>query len=70
MEWVLGRRAARGIPGVDSQYFARCLLVSQDEEEYRGEEDCANYPIPSLHLIIAACPKPFNAAYILKEHAI
>ena len=39
IEWITGRRAARGIPGVESQYFARCLLVCQDHEEYQGEED-------------------------------
>ena len=69
IEWIIGRRPARGIPGVESQYFARCLLICQDHQEYQGEEDCADYAIPSLHLMITACPKPYNNGFILREYA-
>ena len=61
---VVGRRAARGVPGVESQYFARSLLVNVDGKVYEGEVDCADYAIPSLHSMISAYPAPHNNAYI------
>ena len=67
---VVGRRAARGVPGVESQYFARSLLVNVDGKVYEGEVDCADYAIPSLHSMISPCPAPHNDAYIINECAI
>ena len=58
VECVVGRRAGRGIPGMESQCFVRCMLVNLDGQNYTVEEDFADYAIPSLHLMIAACPKP------------